>query len=90
MDSIRIMLSQIFTSFSPGSYLAVLPAYGSVFLLIFAGYLIHFLPETFKEAVRGLFINIPGPARLAVIMLVAVLLYQMRTPDVTPFIYFRF
>ena len=90
MESIRIMLSQIFTSFSPGSYLAVLPAYGSVFLLIFAGYLIHFLPETFKEAVRGLFINIPGPARLAVIMLMAVLLYQMRTPDVTPFIYFRF
>jgi hypothetical protein len=53
-------------------------------------YVIHFLPEKIKESYRGLFIKIPLIAQLAVIMLVAILLFQMRTTQVMPFIYFRF
>ena len=90
MNSAMIMLRQITGSFSPGSYLTVLPAYSSVFMLIIAGYLIHFLPEKIKESYRGFFIRVPLVAKLAVIMIVAVLLLQMRTTDVMPFIYFRF
>ena len=59
MDSVSIMLKQIFENFSPGSYMTVLPAYSSVFLLIVVGYIIHFLPEKIKESYRGLFIRIP-------------------------------
>ena len=59
IESIKIMFNQIFNSFSPGSYLNVIPAYSSVFLLIVIGYIIHFLPERFKESYRGLFIRIP-------------------------------
>ncbi len=90
MNSAFIMLRQITGSFSPGSYLTVLPAYGSVFMLIIAGYIIHLLPEKIKESYRGLFISIPLAAKLAVILVVAVLLLQMRTAEVIPFIYFRF
>jgi D-alanyl-lipoteichoic acid acyltransferase DltB (MBOAT superfamily) len=90
MDSVAIMLNQIAYGFSPGSYMTVIPAYGSVFLLMATGYIIHFLPETVKESYRGLFINIPVVLQLATVMLVAILLYQMRTTDVMPFIYFRF
>ena len=90
LDSVKIMLKQIFENFSPGSYMTVLPAYSSVFLLMFVGYIIHFLPERIKESYRGLFIRIPLIAQLAVIMLVAILLFQMRTTEVMPFIYFRF
>jgi len=90
LHSAFLMISQIFGNFSPGSYLTVLPAYASVFLLIAAGYLIHFLPETVKESYRGLFIRMPLILQLAVVMMVAVLLIQMRTTDVMPFIYFRF
>ena len=90
MASVGIMLSQIANSFSPGSYLTVIPAYSSVFLLMAAGYAIHFLPEKVKESYRGLFINVPVVLQLAAVMLVAILLYQMRSTDVLPFIYFRF
>jgi hypothetical protein len=55
-----------------------------------AGYIIHFLPETVKESYRGLFIRIPVAAQVIVIMLIAVLLYSMRSTEVIPFIYFRF
>jgi alginate O-acetyltransferase complex protein AlgI len=90
MNSVSIMLRQIFGSFSPGSYLTVLPAYSSVFLLIAAGYIIHFLPEGIKEAYRGLFIRIPLAAQFAVVFLFALLIINMRTTDILPFIYFRF
>jgi alginate O-acetyltransferase complex protein AlgI len=90
LDSAGTMLKQIFENFSPGSYFTVLPAYSNVFLLIVVGYLIHFLPEKTKESYRGLFIRVPLPVQLGFIMLVAILLIQMRTTEVMPFIYFRF
>jgi alginate O-acetyltransferase complex protein AlgI len=54
------------------------------------GYTIHFLPERVKESYRGVFIKTPLIAQLAVIMLIAVILYQMKTTEIMPFIYFRF
>ncbi len=90
LDSVKIMLKQIFENFSPGSYMTVLPAYSNTLLLMAVGYIIHFLPEKTKEAYRGLFIKIPLAAQFAIVMLVAILLFQMRTTEVMPFIYFRF
>jgi D-alanyl-lipoteichoic acid acyltransferase DltB (MBOAT superfamily) len=90
LDSVKIMLTQIFQNFSPGAYSTVATAYSSVFMLIGAGYLIHFLPERIKESYRGLFIKMPVGAQVAVMMLMAVILFQMRSTDILPFIYFRF
>jgi hypothetical protein len=70
--------------------MTVLPAYSSALLLMLVAYIIHFLPEKTKESYRGLFIKIPLAAQLAVVMAVAILLFQMRTTEVMPFIYFRF
>jgi D-alanyl-lipoteichoic acid acyltransferase DltB (MBOAT superfamily) len=90
MEDVSIMLRQICTNFSPGSYLTVLPAYGQVFLLIAVGYLVHFLPEKVKESYRGFFIRTPLAGQLVFLLLLAVVLWQMRSTAVMPFIYFRF
>jgi D-alanyl-lipoteichoic acid acyltransferase DltB (MBOAT superfamily) len=90
MDNVFLMLRQIGQNFSPGSYTTVLPAYGNVFILMAVGYLIHFLPERVKESYRGVFIKIPLIAQFVVIMLIAIMLYQIRTTEIMPFIYFRF
>ncbi len=52
MDSVNTMIKQIFENFSPGSYMTVLPAYSSFFLLIAVGYIIHFLPERIDNVHR--------------------------------------
>jgi D-alanyl-lipoteichoic acid acyltransferase DltB (MBOAT superfamily) len=90
LESVNTMLKQIAENFSPGSYHTVLPFYSNTFLLIVVGYAIHILPEKVKESYRGLFIRIPLAAQLIVVMLVAILLFQMRSTEVIPFIYFRF
>jgi hypothetical protein len=84
------MYKQITQNFSPGSYLTIIPAYSNVLLLMAAGYFIHFLPEKFKESYRGLFIKIPIAAQMVIVLIIAFLLYQMRTTEIMPFIYFRF
>ena len=88
--SVKIMLKQIFENFSPGSYMTVLPAYSSALILMVVAYTIHLLPERTKESYRGLFIKFPIAAQIVVVMLVAILLFRMRTTEVMPFIYFRF
>jgi D-alanyl-lipoteichoic acid acyltransferase DltB (MBOAT superfamily)/lysophospholipase L1-like esterase len=90
LGSIRIMLWQIGQNFAPGSWMTVLPGYSTVFLLIIAGYIVHFLPERVRESYRGIFIKIPLVAKLAVIFVIAVALFGMRSTEVMPFIYFRF
>jgi alginate O-acetyltransferase complex protein AlgI len=90
MESVRTMLFQMTGSFSPGEWKTVLTVYSSVFMIIAAGYLAHFLPENLKESARGIFIRIPVAAQVTVVMLIAVLLWQMRATDTLPFIYFRF
>jgi alginate O-acetyltransferase complex protein AlgI len=90
MDNVSIMLGQIWLSFSPGSYTTLLPAYGTVFVLMAAGYIIHFLPERVKESYRGVFIKTPLAAQILIVMAIGIMLYQMRTTEIVPFIYFRF
>jgi len=90
MNTALLMIKQIAENFSPGSYLTVLTAYSSVFLLILAGYTIHFIPERIKESYRGFFISLPVLVQATVVVIIAIMLYQMRLTDIVPFIYFRF
>ncbi len=90
MNNIQIMFRQIAYNFYPGSFDTISQAYGNVFVLIFVGYLIHLLPEKIKEAYRGVFIKIPVVVQFIVVMAIAVMLYQMKSTEIIPFIYFRF
>jgi hypothetical protein len=74
----------------PASFSVILPVYAGAFSLMAAGYLIHFLPEKFKESYRGVFIRIPVPAQMAIMLIIGIMLYEMRTTEIMPFIYFRF
>ncbi|MGB8489878.1 MAG: MBOAT family O-acyltransferase [Bacteroidales bacterium] len=90
LHTVTLMLRQIFVSFLPESFSSLPDVYLSVVLLMAAGYFIHFLPEKLKESYRGFFIRIPLAAQLAAIFAIAIVLYQMRTTEILPFIYFRF
>jgi D-alanyl-lipoteichoic acid acyltransferase DltB (MBOAT superfamily) len=90
LHSVGLILRQIFQDFMPGSFSTLFQVYSGVFALMAAGYIIHFLPEKFKESYRGLFIKIPLAVQMVIVLLTGFLLYQMRTTEIMPFIYFRF
>jgi alginate O-acetyltransferase complex protein AlgI len=85
-----LILRQIFMDFLPSVNANILKIYANVFTVIAAGYLIHFLPERLKESYRGLFIKIPLAVQFMIIMLMAIMLFQMKSSEIMPFIYFRF
>ena len=90
MDQAGVMLTQIFSSFTPGDYGRVFMAYMPVIVLIVSGYILHFLPVTVKEAYRGLYIRMPVVVQFIVALAVALLLHRVGAEVVQPFIYFRF
>ena len=90
MNDVGLILRQIFQDFLPASFDRLLPVYGGTFTLMAAGYIIHFLPEKLKESYRGLFIKIPLAVQMVIVLMTGFLLYQMRTTEIMPFIYFRF
>ena len=89
-ESAAIMLRQIFTAFSPGSLTDLFTAYSQVIIIMVTGYIIHFLPVKVKEAYRGLFISFPLWLKIILVYLLALVLYNVQSAGVQPFIYFRF
>ena len=90
MQQAGVMLTQIFSSFTPGDYGRVIIAYLPVLVVIVSGYIMHFLSVPVKEAYRGLFIRLPLGVKFLVAILVVLLLYKVGMGVVQPFIYFRF
>ncbi|MFN8240828.1 MAG: MBOAT family O-acyltransferase [Bacteroidales bacterium] len=90
LGDVGIMLSQIAGNFSPGRFDEVLMAYAGVIILIVTGYLLHFVPESFKESLRAVFISTPQVLQVFAMIVMAVLLWQLRSTGSMPFIYFRF
>lgn len=90
MEEVRIMLLKIFNSFMPTEPIASIKAWGSALIVIFAGYLLHFLPVRVKEAYRGIFISLPLPVKILITWFIGLVLYNISSIGTQPFIYFRF
>jgi D-alanyl-lipoteichoic acid acyltransferase DltB (MBOAT superfamily) len=69
---------------------AIANEYRTVFLLIVAGMIIHWLPENFKRRYRLCFARMPLPVMVLAIVLTVFLIYQFVTADLQAFIYFQF
>ncbi|MFO7851591.1 MAG: MBOAT family O-acyltransferase [Bacteroidota bacterium] len=90
MDHVYLMLRQMFTAFSPGDLAPVFTTYSQVLIIIVCGYILHFLPVKIKESYRGLFIRLPLVIKIILVYLVAMVLFNVQSADIQPFIYFKF
>ncbi len=90
MDVTTQILHQITQQFSYQIMTEVLWGLKSVFALMLIGYIIHWLPSKIKQAYKNWFINASYWIQGLIVVLVVILLYQTRTSDIQPFIYFQF
>ncbi len=90
MQTALDMLTQIIGSFSLHLVPQVIEAHIAVFSLIIATLIIHWLPSSFKENFRGVFIRTHTAVKLLVVVLVVFVIYQVMSAGIQPFIYFRF
>jgi len=84
------VLSQITTHLSFGVAWEVLQGYQWVFITMFIGYFIHWLPTKLKEGYKNVFIKLPYAVQVVVTFVITFFLYQVLSSDMQPFIYFAF
>ncbi len=90
LTTANTILHQIYNNFGLNIVTQVVSAYYDIFLLMLAGYVIHWLPVSFKEMYRGAFIKSSIAFKLIFTVIVVFILYQFHTSDFKPFIYFQF
>ena len=90
MNDAQTMISQIGSNFQPGLIPILISSYYKIFLIIFIGLGIHWLPSSFKEYYRGKFINSHMLFKIFFVILVVFLIYQAKSAEIQPFIYFQF
>ncbi|MDR2040043.1 MAG: MBOAT family protein, partial [Bacteroidales bacterium] len=64
--------------------------YRFIFLIILAGFLMHWTPAQWKEYIRGWYIKTPIVVKLLLAILLFFMIYQMKSSVIQPFIYFQF
>jgi D-alanyl-lipoteichoic acid acyltransferase DltB (MBOAT superfamily) len=91
MDTVFTLLNRLFTQFH-GEVLfdSKFLGYTAVIGLIVLGYILHFVPESWEAKSKKAVTNMPLFVQALVITIVIVLVFQVKSSEVQPFIYFQF
>jgi D-alanyl-lipoteichoic acid acyltransferase DltB (MBOAT superfamily) len=90
LQMVKNMLLQIGTRFNVSLIPQALVSYSHVFFIMIAGFAIHWMPGRVKERYRGWFIKTPVYAKIGIAVLAALLIFQVKSAVLQPFIYFQF
>lgn len=88
--SAAVMLERIFTAFHGGLFWQWLVEYRLVAILIGAGFLFHWMPDRFELGFERLLRKTPLAFQSLILAAVIWILFQARSADIQPFIYFQF
>lgn len=64
--------------------------YAATFTVLSVGFLVHWLPSSWKESYRGAFIKSPVLIKIMLVLIGTLIIFQFKTSDLQPFIYFQF
>jgi D-alanyl-lipoteichoic acid acyltransferase DltB (MBOAT superfamily) len=90
LDTVSLIFDRITNHFGAALTFNIIQGYALVFSVILVGYLIHWIPENFKEKYRLKFAELPLPIMSLVAVVFVFCIYQMVSGEMQPFIYFQF
>jgi alginate O-acetyltransferase complex protein AlgI len=90
MQKVDAMMGQILNAFHFEQIGEIAYAYKNILILLIFAFVVHWLPETFKQKYRSYFANLPDWAMALAIIVIVVFIYQFQTFELQPFIYFAF
>jgi D-alanyl-lipoteichoic acid acyltransferase DltB (MBOAT superfamily) len=89
-EKASLLIQQIQTNFRFDLIPEISLAFWKVFGVMVLGYVIHWLPSSFKTYYKSVFVNLPVWAQVIVSFVAVFVLYQVISADMQPFIYFQF
>ena len=84
------MINQITYHFTPELFFDFLVGYKGVVLLMIVGYTLHALPQKIELKVQDQVTRASLPAKAALVTLVILIVVQIKSAGIQPFIYFQF
>ena len=84
------MIERIFTVTSFSLIADITTGYHFVFGVMMVGFLIHWCPAQWKEYLRGWYVMLHPAWKLALAFILFLVIYQMKSAVIQPFIYFQF
>lgn len=89
-ETAGLVFRQIFLQFNLSIIPQIITGYKEVFILIFLGYLFHFLPERIDSYVENLIVKSPFALKISYFIIAIWIVSQMKFTQIVPFIYFNF
>lgn len=90
LDNAIKMNEKLFSAWQTDYILPITQHYADVLILLAFGYIIHWMPEKWREKIYSLIYKIPVVLMIVITCVVVLLLYQLMTTESKPFIYFQF
>ena len=90
METAWQMIIQITQNFKPELFLDFLIGYKGVILLMTIGYTLHGVPQKIEWMVQEQVTRAPIVAKAALVTLVILIVVQVKSAGIQPFIYFQF
>ena len=90
MRKAQQMIDQILYHFQADMIPRIISSYQEIFGVMVIGFILHWLPASFKERYRGWFIQTPLVVKLVAVILLVIIIYQVKSAAIQPFIYFKF
>ncbi len=90
LETIHVMGHRIINAFQLNLFMDIVQTQPYIFIYLFLGFAIHWLPERVKNRMRKLFYKTPIPIKILLSAFVLYLIHVLHQVDLQPFIYFRF
>lgn len=90
VENVFLMLNQIVNNFQANLILDIISGYGNIFMVILLGYLLHFMPLNISQKAKNIFTQMPLILKAFTVCILVLIIYQFKTAEAQPFIYFQF
>ncbi len=90
MDVVGQVLNQIFLNFHPEIIGNFIEGYKLVVILMLSGFILHFIPKNIENRFSELVNRSPFVLKVVYLSLIILLVVQIRSSEIQPFIYFQF
>lgn len=90
IETVNLVISKITHDFSFSLIPQILASYRNIVAIMFIGFIIHLIPANIKNIYKVYFVYTPHWVKIVASICVAIIVYQAKSSDVQPFIYFQF
>ncbi len=90
MQTVSVIFDRLYNHFNFELFFKVLEGYKNGVLVLIIGFLIHWIPENYKQKYRSYFSNLSLPLMALVAFVLFTIAYQFKSGELQPFIYFQF